>query len=84
MDFYKIDPRLGFRSGKVVALRHTFKHRELAFEVHADDSDSHVALFAHRGAVSDIAPCLEFGVAVSASADARCRSYDYLFYYVSS
>jgi WD40 repeat protein len=67
---------LGFASGKIVTVRHTFKHRDLSLELHADRSDGLVALYAHSNAVNDISSCIEFGVAVSASDDATCIIWD--------
>ena len=67
---------LGFASGKIIAVRHTFKHRDLSLELHTDRSDGLVQLFAHREAVNDIASCIEFGVCISASEDATCVVWD--------
>jgi len=67
---------IGYASGKIVAVRHTFNHRELSLDVHEDQSDGIVDLYAHRGPVNEIAPCLEFGVAVSASDDETCVIWD--------
>ena len=67
---------IGYASGKIVALRHTFKHRELSIDLHTDQSDGLVTLYGHNDAVNDIAPCIEFGLAVSASSDATSVIWD--------
>lgn len=67
---------LGFESGKILTVRYTFKHRDLALQFPEHQNDGLVTLYAHRSAVNNISSCVEFGIAVSASDDATCVVWD--------